>query len=302
MGEKGGKHLLPAFYGYSLALLLYCHDRKHMIRNIELIPLDEDSPAEFLIYFNITKSNLHKELLVPLRSIQSRDCQHVIDVMALVLESVADLTMRQILRILQIVCSLGILRVEVHENAPLLQKAIPLLIRFHRMRQSPGQVTGNQDIEALIRKIRLLRITNLRRHIVRIQLIGFDHLIGLNDHLLGQIHAVNAMARATQKNFEETCATSQIQDSQTFPLILINRNILIRKNTRLFQSFADLASPSIRLAALDLIMSEFEEAICTLGPVFFYQLFNILAFILERKEVKFAHFVSFQLMTSSLSP
>lgn len=85
MGEKGRKHLLPAFYGYSLALLLYCHDRKHMIRNIELIPLDEDSPTEFLIYFNITKSNLRKDLLVPLRSIQSRDCQHVIDVMALVL-------------------------------------------------------------------------------------------------------------------------------------------------------------------------------------------------------------------------
>ena len=98
--------------------------------------------------------------------------------------------------------------VKVQQQSPGSQDPDPLAVGLLRIRQIPGQVSGHQHIEAVVREEKLLRV-----HSLKIDLPRQSPRVapGLLQHGGGVVHGGHLIAHLGQDNGEESRAGAHIQ-------------------------------------------------------------------------------------------
>ena len=114
-----------------------------------------------------------------------------------------------------------VVRIEIQEDPALFQDSGPFPVGFFRMRQRPGQVSGNHHIKGRIRELRLFRIHDKK---LRRRFLLLCQLSGMVDHMIRQINSHHLMASCREHQRKKAGASSHIQNLQfsAFRKIFLN--------------------------------------------------------------------------------
>ena len=112
-------------------------------------------------------------------------------------------------------------RIKIEQHAARFQDTHPLLVCLLRLFQIPGQISGNDNIKGLIRKLQILCIHPLQRHALQTVFRIFSQILfRLFQHLLRIVNSRHRITCLRQNHREESRAGSDIENLHLFFLFL----------------------------------------------------------------------------------
>ena len=207
--------------------------QKHRCRCIvQSLFLAPDALPDFGIGPDRTDTERFEHLRIPRRPFHRRERDltrnifHTVDVRAQIM--VIELLLLHFLAVC-LVCLFFLLiieiavpvRIKIEQYAARFQDTHPLLVCLLRLFQIPGQISGNDNIKGLIRKLQILCIHALQRHALQTVFRIFSQILfRLFQHLLRVVNSRHRITCLRQNHREESRAGSDIENLHLFFLFL----------------------------------------------------------------------------------
>ena len=198
---------------------------------------------------DVMKSGLRQQRYVPLRAGLLARAQCVLDVLVFLCHRRADILVCMAFRQGLTGVLPAVVGVKVQQDTAGLQQPVPISVGHRHMGQRPGQVPGDNGIEAGGGKGWIFRVHHMK---FPGDAQGGGGFAGLADHLRAQVDAGHTVAFRTQEHGKKASSGSNVQYIQ----LPSARNI-----------FCDFLQPKRPFPALQLPDAELGEVLRPLGPV-----------------------------------